>query len=92
MIVLATEEFAVGLRLAGVKNSHIINTKEQAEKILKTTDVKELIISTQKVVELAPVLNEYPNLVVFPDTVYDFSNIGDLKIMAKKVVGAEVDI
>jgi hypothetical protein len=62
------------------------------EKILENLDLREFIISTQTIVNLAPALTEYPNLVVFPDTVYDFSNIDDLRIMAKKVVGAEVDI
>jgi vacuolar-type H+-ATPase subunit F/Vma7 len=92
MIVLATEELATGLKLAGVKESYHITGKQQAEEIIKTISQKEFIIATQKIIELAPILEEYPNLITFPDTIHDFSNIDDLRKIVKKAIGSEVDI
>ncbi|MCK5282148.1 MAG: hypothetical protein KAK00_01960 [Nanoarchaeota archaeon] len=92
MIVLANEEFATGLRLAGVKNSHYIADKKQGQEILKNVNKKELIIATQNVREIMPELEEYDNLIVFPDTIHDFSNIDDLKKITKIAIGSEVDI
>ncbi len=92
MIVLANEEFATGLRLAGVKNSHIIIDKKQVEDILKNIPTHEFIIATQKVVELMPKLEDYPNIIVFPDTLQDFSKIDDLKKITRIAIGSEVEI
>ena len=92
MIVLANEEFATGLRLAGVKNSHIVTHKEHAEKILAELDPSEFIIATEKVTELIPKIKDYPNLIVFPDTLEDFSKVDDLKKITKMAIGSEVEI
>ena len=92
MIVLANEEFATGLRLAGVKNSHYIKNKEQAEEILKDMKKGEFIIATQSIVELVPKLEDYPNIIVFPDTIHDFSKVDDLKKITKIAIGSEVEI
>jgi vacuolar-type H+-ATPase subunit F/Vma7 len=92
MIVIANEEFATGLRLAGVKNSHIIRTKQQAEDILKDTAKDEFIIATQKVTEMSSKFGEYPNVIIFPDTLKDFSKIDDLKTTIKTAIGSEVEI
>lgn len=92
MIVLATEEFATGLRLAGVRESYIITHRQQAEEILKTINAREFIIATQKIMDLAPQLEEYPNVVVFPDSSFNFANVDDLKNIARKAIGSEVDI
>lgn len=92
MIVLANEEFATGLRLAGIKKSYHITSRKQADDILKLVNKKELIIATQKVTEIIPELNEFPNIITFPDTVKDFSNIDDLKRITKIAIGSEVEI
>lgn len=92
MIVLANEEFATGLRLAGVKKSYTVTDKAQVEEILKEIQPKEFIIATQKVLDLVPKLEEYPNIIVFPDTLYDFSKIDDLKKIIRTAIGAEVEI
>jgi vacuolar-type H+-ATPase subunit F/Vma7 len=92
MIVLANEEFSTGLRLAGVKKSHYIKSREQGESILKEIGKKEFIIATEKVLELLPELEDYSNLVVFPETIDDFSKIDDLKRITKKAIGSEVEI
>jgi vacuolar-type H+-ATPase subunit F/Vma7 len=92
MIVLANEEFATGLRLAGIKDSYNVLNEKHAEEILSKVDVKEFIIATQGVLQMVPRLEEYPNLITFPDRVANFSNIDDLKKIARKAIGAEVDI
>ena len=90
MIVLANEEFATGLRLAGVKDSHIVHSKEEGEKILEKIPKNEFIIATQKVIDMLPKLSEYPNITIFPDTISDFSKVDDLKNITKTAIGSEV--
>jgi vacuolar-type H+-ATPase subunit F/Vma7 len=70
IIVLANEEFATGLRLAGVKNSHIITRKEEAESILKGISKHEFIIATQKVIDMYPKLEDYENVELIDPTLY----------------------
>ncbi len=93
MIVLANEEFAMGLRLAGVKDSYSITSAEQVKEIIKEISKQEFIIATQMVIDMVPELEEeYQNVVVFPDTLEDFSKIDDLKNITKIAIGTEVDI
>ncbi len=92
MLVLANEEFAMGMMLAGVKNSYKIRERKEAEEILKRIDKKEFIIVTEHVLEMIPELEEYPNLAVFPETIKDFSNIDDLRRIIRNAIGAEVNI
>ncbi|MHA1910356.1 MAG: hypothetical protein ACTSYA_01560 [Candidatus Kariarchaeaceae archaeon] len=92
MIVLANEEFATGLRLAGVKDSHNITEKSQAEEILKDIEKNTFIIATKNVVEMVSKLEEFTNLIVFPDTLEDFSKVDDLKEIIKSAIGSEVEI
>ena len=92
MIVLANEEFATGLRLAGVKNSHYIKNSEQLEEIMKDIKQDEFIIATQGIINLSPNLQDYPNLIEFPDTIQDFSRVDDLKKIIRIAIGSEVEI
>jgi vacuolar-type H+-ATPase subunit F/Vma7 len=92
MIVLATEEFAMGLRLAGVKDSYTVTSALQVKEILKDVPQNKFIIATQSIVTMAPFLEEYQNLITFPDTSHDFSNIDDLKTITRIAIGSEVDI
>jgi len=92
MIVLANEEFATGLRLAGVKRSYHITDRKQAEEILKDVELGMFIIATKNVVDMVPKLEDYPNLIVFPDTLEDFSKVDDLKEITKNAIGSEVEI
>jgi len=92
MIVLANEELATGLRLAGVKNSHIIMERTQIEELLKGIKKDEFIIATEKVIGFYPKLEEYPNIIIFPDKLKDFSKIDDLKKTIKSAIGSEVEI
>jgi vacuolar-type H+-ATPase subunit F/Vma7 len=96
MIVFANEEFATGLRLAGVKNSYSISTKAQLESIMKElnleSNLNEFIIATQKVFDNNPVLARFQNIIVFPDTLSDFSKIDDLKKITRAAIGSDIDI
>jgi vacuolar-type H+-ATPase subunit F/Vma7 len=92
MIVLANEEFATGLRLAGVKKSYHVTDKEQAKEILSNAEKHELIIITQKILSIYPEIEEFPKLVTFPEELQDFSKIDDLKKITKIAIGAEVSI
>ena len=92
MIVIANEELALGLRIAGIKDSFCVRTKEDAENILKTIDPDEFMIVTNKIIEMIPKLKDYPNLISFPDKLSDFSNISDLKYITKIAIGSEVEL
>ena len=43
MIVLGNPEFAIGMKLAGVKESYVIRKREDALELLRKTDKKEFI-------------------------------------------------
>ena len=92
MIVLANEEFATGLRLAGVKNSYYVKNKEEGKELLKETKKDEFIIATQSIIDIMPELEEYVNIIVFPDTLQDFSKVDDLKKITRMAIGSEVEI
>lgn len=90
MIALANEEFAIGLKLAGIKESYY--EKAQISQILKSISSNEIIISTIDVVKLFPQLEDFPNLIVFPAKTSDFLNLEDLKKLVQKTVGSEVQL
>jgi vacuolar-type H+-ATPase subunit F/Vma7 len=92
MIVLANDEFALGLKIAGIKKSYSISSKEKAMEILKQTDKNEFIIITESVSKLIPEIEEYPNHIIFPDTVENFQDTKDLKEIIKKALGSELQI
>ncbi|MBR9699531.1 hypothetical protein GOV09_03700 [Candidatus Woesearchaeota archaeon] len=92
MIVLANEEFALGLRLAGIKNSHAVSSRVQAISLLKKMDKDAFIIATVDIMDLVPELKEYENVIVFPDTLKDFSKIDDLQEITRKAIGGEVQL
>ena len=39
-----------------------------------------------------PELEEYVNIIVFPDTLQDFSKVDDLKKITRMAIGSEVEI
>jgi len=92
MIVLANDSLAIGMRLAGVNNSYPITHRDQALAILKDVPKNEFIIATQNIMEMVPELEDYVNVVTFPDKLQDFSNIDDLQSITKTAIGSEVEL
>ena len=92
MIILGNAEFATGMKLAGIKDSHIIRKKEDALKVLEKIDKDEFIIATVSVIKLAPEIEEFRNVVSLPDNVDEFENTDDLKEIIKSAVGIEINI
>ncbi len=92
MIVLGNPEFAIGMKLAGIKESHIIRKREEALELLRKTDKKEFILANVSVIELVPELNEFKNVVSIPDDAKEFSTTDDLKNIIKSAVGIELNI
>lgn len=92
MIVLGNSEFATGLKLAGIKDSHIIRKREEALEILRNTDRKEFIIANFSVIKIVPELAEFVNVVSIPDDVNEFSSTDDLMEIIKSAVGIELNI
>ena len=92
MIVLGNAEFATGMKLAGIKNSHIIRGREEALVLLRKTDKKEFILANFSIIELVPELNEFRNVVSIPDEAKEFSTTDDLKDIIKSAVGIELNI
>lgn len=92
MIVLGNSEFGTGFKLAGIKESYIINSREDALKVLRNTDRKEFIIANVSVIELVPELNEFHNVVSIPDNADQFSTTDDLKEIIKSAVGIDINI
>ncbi len=92
MIILGNPEFAVGMRLAGVKNSYVIRNREEALEILKRIDKNDFIIANLSVIELVPELMEFRNVVSVPDNVREFFKTDDLTDIIKSAVGIELNV
>ena len=92
MIVLGNPEFAIGMKLAWIKESHIIRKREEALELLRKTDKKEFILANVSVIELVPELEEFKNVVSIPDDAKEFSTTDDLKNIIKSAVGIELNI
>lgn len=92
MIVLGNPEFAVGMMLAGVKESFIIRKREEALQILKNIDRKEFIIVNVSILKIVPELSEFRNVITFPDNADDFSSTDDLSQIIKSAVGIDIKI
>lgn len=92
MIVLGNPEFATGLKLAGIKESHIIRRREEALEVLRKTDKKEFILANVSVIKLVPELEEFKNVVSVPDDAKEFLKTDDLSNIIKSAVGIELNI
>ena len=92
MIVLGNPEFATGMKLAGIKNSHIIRKREEAIELLRKTGKKEFILANFSIIKLVPELEEFRNVVSIPDEAKEFSSTDDLKNIIKSAVGIELNI
>ena len=92
MIVLGNPEFVTGMKLAGIKDSHVIRNREEGLDILRKTDKKEFILANVSVIKLVPELEEFRNVVSVPDDARDFSSTDDLKDIIKSAVGIELNI
>lgn len=92
MIVLGNPEFAIGMKLAGVKDSYAIRKREEALELLRKIDRKEFILANVSVIKLVPELKEFKNVISVPDDAKDFSTTEDLKDIIKSAVGIELNI
>lgn len=92
MIVLGNPEFAAGFKLAGIKESYAIRSREQALELLRKTDKNEFILANVSIIGLVPELKEFNNVVSMPDDVKQFSTTEDLKEVVKSAVGIELNI
>ncbi|MBW2989150.1 hypothetical protein KY358_02400 [Candidatus Woesearchaeota archaeon] len=92
MIVLGNPEFATGMRLAGIRNSHIIRKREDALDLLKNTGRKEFILANFSIIRLVPELEEFRNMISIPDNAEDFLSTDDLKGVIKSAIGVELNL
>ncbi len=92
MIVLGNQEFALGMKLAGVKDSYAVKTREKGMEILRELSEDEFIIANNSITEMMPELKEMPNVVTVPDSAEGFGGIDDLKDIIKSVVGIELEV
>ena len=92
MIVLGNPEFAIGMKLAGIKESYVIRKREEALELLRKIDRKEFILANVSVIKLVPELEEFKNTVSIPDDAKEFSTTDDLKNIIKSAVGIELNI
>ncbi len=92
MIVFGIKRFALGLRFAGIAKSYAVSSQGQVTELLKDVAADELIIANQSIVEMAPVLQNYKNLIVIPDSPEELSGMQDLKQIIKSVAGVELEV
>jgi len=90
MIVLGNPSLVLGLRLAGIKDAFVVRTREEARSIVKQLPKKEIVVANASVLKLAPELEEFENLVTFPDEPSEFGSVKDLKNIIKAAIGFEI--
>lgn len=89
MIILGNSSFATGMRLAGIKESFVVENRETAGELLKNITKDELIVVNTSILELYPELKEFNNVVTIPDEPEEFGSIKDLTDIVKSAVGFE---
>jgi len=93
MRVLGNSEFATGMRLAGIKESYVVKTRDQGLEIIKNIPKDEFIIVNISIAKMLPELEEeYKNAVTLPDDPKAFSTTDDLKNIIRSAVGIDLDI
>ena len=92
MIILGNQEFAIGMKLIGIKDSFVIRSREEALEIIKGIDPEEFILANVSVINLVPELEEFKNMVSIPDNAEEFRTTKDLKNVIKAAVGVELNI
>lgn len=92
MIVLGTYEFAMGMKLAGIRDSFVIKNKEDFNKIVQKVNNAKLIIANQKIKEIVPELNKFKNIVFLPDNKKELLENKDLQELTKSTVGIDLKI
>lgn len=93
MIILGNPEFALGMRLAGLRDSHIIRSMEDVARATEDLPGDEFIVVNHRILEMMPELTDkFRNLVTVPDNVMEFTTTEDLKDIIKSAVGVELQI
>lgn len=92
MIILGNSSFATGMKLAGIKDSFVIETKEQAKELFETLPKDELVVANTSVIELLPKLRELENLVTIPDEPEQFGSVSDLRNIVKSAIGFDLKL
>jgi len=78
------------MRLAGVRQSYVVEDKAKAEELFGKIPKKEVVVANTSVVELVPDFNELENIIVIPDDAEQFGSVEDLKQMVKSAIGFEI--
>lgn len=92
MIVLGNSEFATGMAIAGIKESHVIRNREYALEILRKTKKDAFIIANVSIIKMVPEITEFRNVVSIPDNADEFTKTDDLQNIIKSAVGIELNI
>ena len=92
MIILGNREFVIGMKFCGVRNSFIVDDREQCLKVIDDLPKNEFVIANVSVVELVPELKKFRNLATIPDNVSELDSIEDLKYIIKTAVGIELEV
>lgn len=92
MIVLGNASFATGMKLAGIKDSFVVEDRDRAGEVLKKIPPDEtLIVVNASVLKLAPELHErMKSLVIIPDNPEELVSVADLKDIVKSAIGFEI--
>ena len=92
MIVLGNPEFAIGMKLLGIKDCFVVRSREEALNIIKKIDKEELILANTSVLNIVPEIREFKNVVSMPDNAEEFKTTKDLNDIIKSAVGIELNI
>jgi len=92
MIVFGNQEFAIGMKLVGIKNSFAVRSREQGLELIKNIDKNEFIMANVSIVKIMPELDEFRNMVTIPDKAEELKSTKDLNRIIKSAIGMELNI
>jgi vacuolar-type H+-ATPase subunit F/Vma7 len=92
LIVIGKPEFSVGMKLAGVKKSFVVSSRQEVRKIMASIPEKEIVVVNDSVLEMEPRLEELENLVTIPDDPSRMGSLQDLKKTVKSAIGFEIKV
>ncbi|MCX8158046.1 MAG: hypothetical protein N3D73_00035 [Candidatus Diapherotrites archaeon] len=92
MLIVGNRIFVVSMRLGGIKNSVIFESRQQVLDLIKKIDKKEIIVVNKSVFLSVPELKEFQNLVVLPDNFRELKNDNELKEFVKDCLGFYLEV
>ena len=88
-VALGTRQTILLLKLAGLTNAHVIETRDEFKQHLATYSLDTIIITTAQWKRSVDMLESYPYTITLPDSLANVSDTSDIDMLKKDVLGIE---